>query len=401
MTPAIQEAWPGRAILHVDMDAFFASVEQLDHPEWRGRPVLVGGSAEGRGVVAAASYEARAFGVRSAMPSVQAARRCPDAIWAPARFDRYRELSAKVVEIFRSLTPHVQQVSIDEAYLDVTPTAHQPRDPVEIAHEIQQRVDDLGLSCSVGVATSKTVAKIASDHRKPHGITIVPPGTEADFLAPLPVRAIPGVGEATATRLASAGVRTIGDLARLDAQSARQLLGDYGPELVERASGRDERPVREDEGVKSVSHEHTFAKDVREPGDVEGALRLLARKVAARMRRKHLSGRTVTVKLRYADFTTRTVSRTLAQPTDLEAELVPVALELVREAWSPGAGLRLIGFGVSGFGEATQQLDLLGEERSEDRDRSRAIAQSIDEVRRRFGADAISLGADELEHHDE
>ncbi|MDZ4180682.1 MAG: DNA polymerase IV, partial [Coriobacteriia bacterium] len=177
--------WTGRAILHVDMDAFFASVEQLDHPEWRGRPVIVGGSPEGRGVVSAASYEARVFGIHSAMPSAQAARLCPHAVWARGNFDRYHELSRQVCEILASVSPRVQQVSIDEAYVDATPSDRRPNDPVELARSIQQQVDALGLSCSIGVAASKTVAKIASDHQKPHGITVVLPGAEAAFLAPL------------------------------------------------------------------------------------------------------------------------------------------------------------------------------------------------------------------------
>lgn len=189
-----RDIWQGRAVLHVDMDAFFASVEQLDHPEWRGRPVIVGGSAEGRGVVSTASYEARVFGIRSAMPSAQAARLCPDAVWVRGNFSRYRELSRTICEIFRAYTPTVQQVSIDEAYLDVTPTPHNPRDPVETAREIRARVDALGLSCSIGVASSKTVAKIASDHDKPHGITIVRPGDVRRSSRPCPSPRFPGWG---------------------------------------------------------------------------------------------------------------------------------------------------------------------------------------------------------------
>ena len=262
-----QRTWTARAILHIDMDAFFASVEQLDHPEWRGKPVIVGGSPTGRGVVSTASYEARRFGIHSAMPAAQAARRCPNAIWAPPRFSRYSELADAVCAIFSEFTPRVERVSIDEAYLDVTPTQHNPADPVSIASDIQRRVDALGLSCSIGVATTKTVAKIASDHDKPHGITVVPPGMEADFLAPLPASAIPGVGATTAARLRDVGIRTIGDLADLDGSSARQLLGNYGPELVARALGRDDRPVAEERTVKSVSNEHTFAHDVRERGE--------------------------------------------------------------------------------------------------------------------------------------
>lgn len=384
--------WTGRAVLHIDMDAFFASVEQLDHPEWRGKPVIVGGSASGRGVVSTASYEARLFGVHSAMPSAQAVRRCPDAIWARPRFARYSELSDAVCAVFRDITPNMQRVSIDEAYLDVTPTAHRPTEPVALAEEIRARVDTLGLSCSIGIATSKTVAKIASDHDKPHGITVVRPGTEAAFLAPMPVTAIPGVGSATAERLRAVGIRTIGDLATLDDASASQLLGTYGADLVARSRGVDPRPVREEHGVKSVSAEHTFARDVRERAEVETALRALVERVARRLRRKQLKGRTLTVKLRYADFTTKTASRTIAVASDLDDRLLAVALELLGETWSPGAGLRLLGFGASGFAERAEQLDLLSDPQPERDTRVRALTDSIDAVKARFGDSAIGFG---------
>lgn len=387
--------WDGRAVLHVDMDAFFASVEQLDHPEWRGKPVIVGGSPEGRGVVSTASYEARVFGIHSAMPSAQALRRCPAAIWARPRFARYSELSDAVHAIFLDITPHVQRVSIDEAYLDVTPTALRSTHPVAIAEDIRARVDALGLSCSIGVATSKTLAKIASDHDKPHGITVVAPGTEAAFLAPMPVAAIPGVGSATAERLRTAGIHTIGDLAAIDEATAAQLLGTHGHDLVARARGIDDRPVAEEHGVKSVSNEHTFAHDVRERIEVEAALRGLVARVARRLRRKQLKGRTLTLKLRYADFTTKTASRTITAATDLDDQLLSVALELLREAWTPGAGLRLLGFGASGFGERAEQLGLLGEPPHAVDERSRALIQSVDAVRARFGDSAVTFGHDD------
>lgn len=389
--------WTGRAILHVDMDAFFATVEQLDHPEWRGRPVIVGGSAEGRGVVSAASYEARAFGVRSAMPSAQAARLCPDAVWAPPHFSRYRELSRVVHAIFETFTPYVQPVSIDEAFLDLTPGPHGHDEPTRAATSIQMRIDDLGLSCSVGVATSKTVAKIASDRDKPHGITVVRPGEEAAFLAPLPVTALSGIGARTAERLRGAGLHTLGDVAALDEASAAQLIGAWGPELVLRARGIDESPVRPTREVKSVSHEHTFAQDVRDRQAVEAAVRSLTAKVAARLRRGGLAGRTVTLKLRYADFTTRSASRTLPVATDLEADIAETALGLLRATWTAGAGLRLIGVGVSGFTEPAEQLGLLQSEESVVHARSRALTQSVDAVRERFGEDSIVFGGEGLQ----
>lgn len=392
---ATERTWTARAILHIDMDAFFASVEQLDHPEWRGRPLVVGGSPHGRGVVSTASYEARTFGIHSAMPAAQAARLCPDAIWVLPRFARYSELADAVCAIFAQVTPHVERVSIDEAYLDFTPTAHNPVDPVTIARDIQRRVDDLGLSCSIGVATSKTVAKIASDHDKPHGITVVPPGTEAAFLAPMSVSAIPGVGATTAGNLHDAGIRIIGQLASLDVASAVQLLGNAGPDLVARARGIDPRPVREQSGVKSVSNEHTFPKDVRERSEVEASLRSLVKRVARRLRAKQLKARTLTLKLRYADFTTRTASRTVPAATDLDDALLTVAIDLLTDTWTPGAGLRLLGFGASGFTERAEQLDLLSETPAGDTERTRALVRSIDAVRARFGDDAIDFGHDD------
>jgi DNA polymerase-4 len=376
------------------MDAFFAAVEQLDHPEWRGRPVIVGGPPTGRGVVSPASYEARRFGVHSAMPSAQAARLCPEAIWVRPRFERYRTVSSELQALFLSVTPHVQPVSIDEAFLDVTPTPHRTTDPVATARLLQQAIDALGLSCSIGVATSKTVAKIASDHDKPHGITVVRPGEEAAFLSPLPVSALPGIGPTTTRTLANLGVRTLGELAGLDERLAAQTLGTIAPSLILRARGIDLSPVRAERDVKSVSHERTFPHDVRERAEVEAEIRHLAAKVGARLRRHHLAGRTVTLKLRYADFTTKTVSRTLSGPTDLDSEVAAAALALLARAWTPGAGLRLLGVGVSGFCAPMRQMGLLDGTDPGALDRERALMHSLDAVRERFGPDSIRFGGD-------
>jgi len=387
-------------VLHVDLDAFFAAVEQLDHPQWRGRPVIVGGDPSRRGVVSTCSYEARMFGVCSAMPSARAAALCPDAVWAPPRFDRYREISRAVFAAFRDETPLVQPVSVDEAFLDVTPGAYGAEHPVAIARRIRARVSRLGITGSVGVATSKTVAKIASDHDKPDGLTVVCPGDEGEFLAPLPVRDMSGVGPRTAERLSSLGVKTLGDLARLDEPTAREVLGSHGPGLVLRARGVDPREVRDNDPAKSVSAERTFATDVRTPSEVHGALESLAAKVGRRLRRNGLAGRTVTVKVRFSDFTTRTVRRTLSSPTDDDREFGSVAKELLREAWSPGVGLRLLGVGISGFEQRAEQLDLLSGEHPEAPDASRlrsshsreGLVRGIDAVRERFGDDALKLG---------
>lgn len=394
MSELTERPWTGRAVAHMDMDAFFAAVEQLDHPEWHGKPVIVGGDPSKRGVVSTCSYEARRFGVRSAMPSAQAKRLCPDAIWVTSHFGRYGEMSRAVRTILESFTPNVEPTSIDEAYLDITPGTTGEH-PVSVARRIQTEVDVLGLSCSIGVASCKTVAKIASDHQKPHGITVVWPGHEGAFLAPLPVGALPGIGKRTATQLARIGVRRLGELAVLDDATARDFLGRYGPDLTARARGIDPRPVHYERDPKSVSNEHTFATDVREHEEVERALAALVAHVAERLRKGGLAARTFTVKLRYADFTTPTIQRTAEVATDLPEEMLPIALELLRASWSPGAGLRLIGFGTSGFEQTAVQLGLFGDETgAAERPKRKALAEGVDAVKARFGDTAIRRGAD-------
>jgi DNA polymerase-4 len=387
---AARTPWTTRAILHVDMDAFFASVEQLDHPEWRGLPVVVGGPPDSRGVIATASYEARRYGVHSAMPSAQAAHLLPpEAIWVRGDFARYGEMSASVFRILESYTPDLQAASIDEAYLDVTP-AMNGEHPANVALGIQAALDAMGLSCSIGVATSKTVAKIASDRDKPHGITLVPPGTEAAFLAPLSVRAMPGIGPATAKRLISLGVHTLGDLAALDDPTAYQVLGNHGPAAVRRARGIDSRPVRERQGAKSVSNERTFGVDLRDRDDVVSALAALTERVGTRLRRSGLRARTVHLKVRFADFTTRTAQQTLDEATDSTDALLACGVTLLESAWAPGAGIRLLGIGASGFGEPPVQLELMGDAPADHR-RS-TIERAVDDLRERFGPDAIGFG---------
>jgi len=411
MTPAEEQAatpWDARAILHVDLDAFFAAVEQLDHPEWRGRAVIVGGSPTGRGVVSTASYEARAFGIRSAMSAAQAARLAPpDAVWATPRFERYKELSDAMFAIFHDFSPFVQPVSVDEAFIDISPGPNTPVDPVAVAREISARVDLLGITCSIGVGTGKTIAKIASDFDKPHGITVVPPGTEAAFLAPLAIERMSGIGPKTAARLRRHGICTLGDLAALDERTAVQLLGSHGLTTVQRARGIDTRSVHENAPVKSVSNERTFAEDLREPAQVHSVVESLADRVGRRMRRKQVAGRTIHVKVRFSDFTTRTVQRTLDGATDNEGVIGPVAEQLVRSVWSPGVGIRLIGVGVTGLDEQAQQLDLFSAEEPDgaaavvdsprrDEERMRKLSQGLDAVRERFGDEAVVRGSRKL-----
>jgi DNA polymerase-4 len=355
--------------------------------------VIVGGSPERRGVVSTASYEARQYGVHSAMPSARAKALCPDAIWAPPRFHRYKELADAVRVIFAEETPRVQPVSIDEAYLDVTPGRYVAEDPVAIAERIRSRIAELGITASVGVASTKTVAKIASDHDKPDGLTVVRPGGEAKFLAPLPIRAMPGIGPRSADRLHELGIRTLGDLAAVDAETARQVLGSHGWGLVQRAQGCDTRDVHGGAPVKSVSNERTFAHDLRTASEVVPVVEALLGKVSRRLRDKGITGRTLTLKIRFSDFSTRTVQRTLPQPSDDELELLPIARELLASVWTPGVGVRLLGVGVSGFDDRAEQLSLSDQGAGTTVHGARGdLVRSIDAVRERFGDEAVRFG---------
>ena len=340
------------------MDAFYASVEQREDPSLQGKPVLVGGRPEGRGVVAACSYEARRFGIHSAMPMRTAVARCPQAVIVPPRFDLYRHVSGEVMEIFSEATHLVQPLSLDEAYLDVSEAAAE-QDPKEIAIGLKAQVrQQLFLAVSVGVATSKSVAKIASDFDKPDGLVVVPPGTEREFLAPLPVRRLPGIGPKAEERLSQRGVHTIGDLAQSDASMLHALFGKRGPELRLLSQGRDTRPVEVERVAKSVSAENTFPTDLNDAETLADEVRRLCQRVVSRLQRSDLSGRTVTLKLRLADFTTLTRSSTFTVPIGDYDDLTTAALDLLRHEIQPGRSFRLLGVGVSNFPEA-RQLPLL------------------------------------------
>lgn len=390
--------WEGPAIGLMDLDAFFASVEQLDHPEWRGKPVIVGGSPDERGVVSTASYEARPYGVHSAMPSAQAKRLCPNAIWTHGHFDRYREMSAKVMAILADETPYIDQVSIDEAFFDITPGRFSRESPISIAQRISARVSELGITCSIGLGCNKTVAKIASERDKPRGLTVVLPGTEAAFLAPLPVRAMSGIGGSAETALKRAGIHTLGALAQAPLERLRPVFGTNAEAMRLRAAGREVSSVSAvdaPDDVKSVSNERTFAHDLTERADVEAALALLGESVGRRLRRKGLAGRTVTVKLRYTYGSGHTAQRKLPHPTDDENLFVPVARELLNTIWQPGMPVRLLGVGVSDFAqEGGVQTDLFCEvdERGAMSSDRRDLAVAMDRVRERFGNASVSFG---------
>jgi DNA polymerase IV len=374
-----------RTILHVDLDAFFAAVEQRDRPELRGKPVIVGGDPRGRGVVSAASYEARAFGVRSAMSLAEAIRRCPDGIFLPVRGARYQEASREVMAILRRFTPQVEPISIDEAFLDVTGSRPLFGEGPAIAASIKAAVrDDVGLTASVGVATTKLVAKIASDLRKPDGLVVVEPGDEAAFLAPLPIWRLWGVGDKTATVLAEYGVKTIGDLAALSPDLLVRRFGKHGGSLASRAMGRDDDPVHQGDPAKSVGHETTFDVDSSDPEVIERTLLALSDGVAGRLRSAGVRASTIAVKVRDSSFRTITRQRTLAQPTDLTEPIYRTALELARPEVR-GIRVRLLGVTASNLGER-EQLGLFPDEDPKQR---RAI-EAADTIRRRYGSRAVT-----------
>ena len=403
------------SILHVDMDAFYAAVEVLDDPSLTGKPVIVGGTGS-RGVVAACSYEARAWGVRSAMPSVKARRLCPHAIFRPGRFDRYIELSGQLHDIFRDFTPLVEGISLDEAFLDVGGARRLLGSATEIGIAIRRRIgDDMGLAASVGVASCKLIAKLASEAAKPTaspggavpgaGVWVVGAGRELEFLHPHPVRALWGVGPATHRRLERFGVRTVGDLAALPVET---LIGTLGPalgrHLHELSWARDRRAVVSEHVAKSIGHEETFATDLRDPDVLHVEVVRQADAVANRMRRAGMAGRTVTLKIRFPDFRTITRSRTAPAPMESGLELARMAGELL-DAVDCAEGVRLLGVSASNLVERrAEQLtfDQVVDGRSDppgDRTGGEAgsgpapVARAIDDVRRRFGDTAVGAAS--------
>ena len=382
-------------ILHVDLDAFFAAVEQLDDPSLRGRPVIVGGLGN-RGVVSTASYEARAFGVRSAMPMARARKACPHATFVSPRMARYVDKSHEVMAILASVSPLVEQLSIDEAFIDVAGARRMLGGPAEIAATIRRRVlDEAGLCLSVGVASTKFLAKLASDLAKPDGVLVVEPGTEAAFLAPLPVSRLWGVGPATMTKLERMGLRTIGDVAALDDQALVGSLGSsLGRHLHALACNDDPRPVVPERDAKSIGAEETFGRDLHSIAQCEREIVRLADRACARLRSAQLVARTVNVKIRFADFETRTRARTLSEATNVSTVVLDVARALLTE-FDFGRGVRLLGVSLSqldGSVAVQTTLDLAGDTETDHRDRTErraAVERAVDEVRDRFGARAV------------
>jgi nucleotidyltransferase/DNA polymerase involved in DNA repair len=386
-----------RVIIHVDMDAFFAAIEQRDNPELRGKPVVVGAdpqAGEGRGVVSTCSYEAREYGIHSAQPISEAYRRCPHAVFLRVRGEKYSEVSRQIREILHEFTPEVEPISIDEAFLDVTGTQHLFGGKVGTAREIQDRIQRrTDLTASLGVAPSKLVAKIASDLEKPQGMVIVEPGEVEEFLRPLPVSRLWGVGPKTESSLAELGVETIGDLADCDLETLHDRFGKHGRGLWRLAHGQDRRPVSPGETVKSVGHEHTFGKDTRDEELIAGTLMTLCEKVARRLRKKEFRGRTITTKLRLEDFSTYTRATTLERPLDSAPEIYRVSLTNLERIERQGQPVRLIGVSVSKLERpGERQTTLFGDEKERGSPKRRRLSSAIDSIKERFGDDALHQG---------
>ena len=386
MTEPLSDA--GCSILHVDMDAFYASVELRSRPELTGLPVIVGGSSN-RGVVLSATYEAREYGVRSAMPMMRARRLCPQAIVLPPTFPQYSEASTGIMEVFRAVTPLVEPLSLDEAFLDVSGAVRRLGRPRQIAEWIRARIwDEQQLTCTVGVASSKFVAKLASTRGKPDGLLVVPAAEIVAFLHPLPVEALWGVGEKTATALNRLGLRTVGDLAQIPVETLQRALGPgTGAHLAALAWGRDDRQVVASEPDKSIGHEETFSRDVDDPALVLREVLRLSERTAARLREQGYATRTITLKVRFADFSTLTRSRTLPEVTDSGKEIYEVGRELFQKLGLQRARLRLVGVRAENLvasGKVTRQLTM-GERESGWREADRAV----DRASARFGSGSV------------
>src|SRR5579883_1561299 len=375
------------------MDAFFVSVEELFDPSLKGKPVVVGGRSHERGVVSAASYAARKFGVHSAMPLRTAYQLCPQAIFVPGSRGRYSEYSRRVREVLERFSPKVEMASIDEAYLDLTGTRRLHGPPLEAAHRLHEAIAGATqLRCSIGVSQSRLVSKIASDQAKQNGVLWVIPGQEAAFLAPLDVRKVPGVGKVMERNLHECGIRKVGDLARLETKFLEHKFGQWGLALAGKARGLDagawfDSDVGEDDAPKSISHEHTFGEDSRDAEKLEATLARLTEMVGRRLREQDLHCRTVQLKLRTSDFNTITRAHTLPHPSQLDTEILTAVRKLFRENWR-GEPVRLLGVQTSHFTDSEGQLNLL---EGEQKERWRSALKAVDKLRDKFGDDSVSL----------
>ena len=390
-TPALP-----RTIFHVDMDAFFVSVEELYDPSLKGKPVVVGGQRHERGVVSAASYEARKFGVHSALPLRTAAKLCPQAIFVDGHPERYRECSEKVYKVLTAFSPQVEMASIDEAYLDMTGTARLHGPPLRAAHKLHQRMkEETQLNCSIGIGSSRLIAKVSSARAKPNGVLWIVPGEESKFLAPLDVREIPGVGKVMENHLHELGIKKVGDLARLGEAELEQRFGKWGLALAGKARGEDaggwfDTEVGADIAAKSISHEHTYNEDTADANQLEATLMRLSEMVGRRLREANFHARTIQLKLRYQDFSTITRAHTFPAGTQLDGEIFEQVRALFRKNWKLGREVRLLGVQASTFEAQAEQISLLEGGRQK---RWKDALAAADRLRDKFGESSVSLAA--------
>jgi DNA polymerase-4 len=390
-----------RTILHIDLDAFFCAVEETRNPELRGKAFAVGGRPEERGVVASCSYAARRMGVRSAMPMAKAIRLSPGLIIIPSRHRHYSDVSRQVMARLHDLTPLVEQISIDEAFLDISEHRNSPE---TTARALQARIrDELQLPCSIGIASNKLVAKIATEVGKslalreikaqgevkpPNAVTVVPFGEEAAFLAPLPADILWGVGPKTSARLMELGIYTIGDIAKWPESELIRMFGENGRDLARHSKGIDDRPITTEHETKSISQEITFSKDVRDDAILQKTIREMSAEVGTQLRRNNLAGKTIKLKIRWPDFTTLTRQTTLDNPTDQDDQIEKTALELMKSVRKPNQAVRLIGVGVTGLGQPIRQLGLW----DMDSEKERKLQEVIEELQDRYGKRVIKRG---------
>ena len=378
------------SILHVDMDAFFVSVELLERPDLRGKPVVVGGRPDQRGVVSAASYEARKFGIHSAMPLRTAGRLCPHAVFLDGHHEKYSEWSDRVASILAKFSPIVEMVSIDEAYLDLSGTERLHGPPLAAADKLLRSITkQTGLPCSGGLATTRLTAKVASDQGKPRGLVWVPPGMEARFLAPLPIRKIPGIGEVTERALRALGIESVEQLASHSQEKLEKIFGQWGTALYRKARGGDAYEFLIDAEPKSISHNHTFGEDTSNVAELETLLSHLSQKACKRLREAGLSTRTLTLTIRYAGFETYTRSKTLPEPAQLDSDIFAVFLNLFRRHRDAKRKVRLLGVALSALSHGAQQLDLLESNR---REKLEKLTKAADQLRDKFGFTSVQFG---------
>ena len=377
-------------ILHVDMDAFFVSVELLERPDLRGKPVVVGGRPDQRGVVSAASYEARKFGIHSAMPLRTAGRLCPHAVFLDGHHEKYSEWSDRIASILAKFSPIVEMVSVDEAYLDLSGTERLHGPPFAAADKLLRTITrQTGLPCSGGLATTRLTAKVASDQGKPRGLVWVAPGMEARFLAPLPIRKIPGIGEVTERALRALGIETVEQLASHSQEKLEKIFGQWGTALYRKARGGDAYEFLIDAEPKSISHNHTFGEDTSDVAEMETMLSHLSQKACKRLREAGLSTRTLTLTIRYAGFETYTRSKTLTEPAQLDTDIFAVFLNLFRHHRDVKRKVRLLGVALSALSHGAQQLDLLESDR---REKLEKLTKAADHLRDKFGFSSVQFG---------